>query len=453
MSSGWEYSSDTLASALKAPYSGERFTFTSISVDTRTLQAGDVFFALSGENFDGNTFAKQAMEKGAKVVVVTKALDGVPCLVVEDVQLALQEFAAHHRRQYSIPLLAITGSCGKTSCKDMIASVLGATYTVVKTQGNMNNEIGCPLSILKMNADTEFLVLEMGANHHGEIARLCEIAQPTESVITMIGAAHLEGFGNVDEVAKAKAEIMSGLSADGCFYVNVDDPYCVSIAAKYEGRKIEYGSRGDVVLKECSFDAQGEMILEIDPVGTLHLPLYVKAHAHNVLLAVAVGLRHGIKTFEAPLRDACKTTSRFKIQELAGREIIDDTYNANPDSMQVAIEALAQRPTDGARIAVLGAMLELGETAEEFHRKTGTMLGKHGINRVLVRGPYAETTVTGALESGVALAEVVESHEDMAQVLATCSQPGDSILFKGSRGMAMEKVILALTEHLNQAEA
>ena len=196
-----------------------------------------------------------------------------------------------------------------------------------------------------------------------------------------------------------------------------------------------------------------EMVLDVDPIGTLRLPLYAEAHAQNALLAVAVGLRHGITDFEAPLREACMSTSRFKIDTLAGREIIDDTYNANPDSMRVAIEALAHRPSTGQRIAVLGGMLELGDEAEDLHHKTGTELGKHDITRVFVRGPHAEALVAGALESGFAQATVVDAHEDIAQQLAECSQPGDVILFKGSRGMAMEKVIHALSEHLNRSES
>ena len=453
MSAGWTYTAEDLATALGIQYEGPGFSFSSISIDTRTLQAGDVFFALSGENFDGNDFTDQALEKGASGMVVTQAIEGKPCLVVDDVQKALQEFAAYHRRQYSIPVLAITGSCGKTSCKDLISSLLDTVYTVLKTQGNFNNEIGCPLSILNMDDDTEFLVLEMGANHPGEIKRLCEIAQPTESVITMIAEAHLEGFGSIDEVAKAKSEIMTGLSPEGCFYVNTDDPRCVSIAANYPGTTISFGTHGDdVSLNSYSFDSEGEMELDIDPIGSLRLPLYAKAHAQNVLLAVAVGIRHGITEFEAPLREACLETSRFKLYTLADREIIDDTYNANPGSMRVAIETLGQRPTSGQRIAVLGAMGELGKDAQTLHHKIGTELGKHGINRVLLRGEHAESMMAGALESGVAQAEVVESHEEMAQKIIECTAPGDVLLFKGSRSMTMEKVIQALNEQWQRDE-
>jgi len=453
MSGDWLYTSDQLAKAIRSKFLGIAFSFSSISHDTRTLEKGDIFFALSGENFDGNAFAEQAFEKGAVAVVVSKELDGIPCIVVNDVQQAIQDFAAFHRKQYSIPVLAITGSCGKTSCKDMIASLLATVYTVVKTQGNFNNKIGCPLSILQMDAETEFLVLEMGANHHGEIARLCEIAQPTESVITMIGAAHLEGFGSIDEVAKAKSEIMSGLSPEGCFYVNNNDARCVAVGERFSRETIPFGTNGDVSLNNISFNDNGEMVLDINPIGTICLPLYAEAHAQNVLLAVAVGLRHGITEFEAPLRAACSSTSRFKIHSLLGREIIDDTYNANPDSMRVAIEALSTRPCAGQRIAVLGGMLELGEEAESLHYKTGSELGKHGITKALVRGPYAEAIVAGALESGIVQAQFVEKHADMAKELAQSSQPGDVILFKGSRGMAMEKVIHALSEYLNRAES
>lgn len=444
--SGWSYTQDELVNATGGVYSGEPFTFSSVSKDTRTIKPGDLYFALSGEKFDGNDFSEDALSKGACAAVTTRDVVSGKCVVVPDVQRALQDLASHHRSRFDLPVMAITGSCGKTSCKELISAVLSTKFNVVKTQGNLNNEIGCPLSILQIDDTTDFVVLEMGANHHGEIARLCEIARPTESTITMVGAAHLEGFGSLDDVAKAKSEIMSGLPESGRYYINADDPRCVAVGEQFPGQKIRFGAGGDVSLREWAFDHNGDMVLDIDPIGTLRLPLYVPAHAQNVLLAVAVGLQHGVTEFQDSLSAACRNATRFKVYTRDGIEIIDDTYNANPSSMEVAFEALGARPGSGARIAVLGAMLELGPQSAELHRKTGTALGKHGITKVLVRGPFANELVAGAIASGVASAAVVEDHAEMASELASVIQKGDTLLFKGSRGMAMEKAIEALAD-------
>lgn len=446
MNPGWRYTSDELVKFIGAQYEGNAFTFSQLSTDTRKLQPRDLFFALSGENFDGNFFVSKAMKEGAIAAVTTRPVEGYPCLIVDDVLVALQALAKHHRSQYQIPILAITGSCGKTSCKDMIAAVLSTKYTVVKTQGNFNNAIGCPLSIMQINSSTEFMVIEMGANHVGEIAELCEIASPTESVITMIAAAHLEGFGTIEDVAKAKGEIAQGLPDSGTFYINTNDPRCKAIGEKFPGNTIAYGASGTVKLKSCKFDDSGQMLLEIDPIGTLTLPLFAEAHAENAALAITVGLNHGITEFEPALRVTSIDPSRFKVSQLDGIEIIDDTYNANPESMRVAIEALASHPVTGKRIAVLGCMGELGPDSEDLHYKTGTLLGKHGINTLLVRGDHAFVLVAGATASGVTSAEVIDAHENMANRLKELAHPGDVILFKGSRGMTMERVIAHMVQ-------
>lgn len=457
MSSGWMYTSDELVRITDAQYVGSTFECSSISTDSRKLDPGDLFFALSGENFDGTDFVEGAVDAGAVAAVSSRAVEGCPCLVVDDPLTALQKLAKHHRAQFSIPVLAITGSCGKTSCKELIASILGTKFRVVKTQGNFNNAIGCPLSIMQMDAATEFLVLEMGANHPREIEDLSTIASPTEAAITMIGTAHLEGFGTIEDVAAAKGEIVSGLPSDGVFYENTDDARCRTIGDAFAGVRVGYGRHGSVQLRACDFDESGEMNLDIDPIGRLSLPLFAEAHAQNVLLAVAVGLQHGITVFEPALREACMATSRFKVSLFNGYEIIDDTYNANPESMRVAIEALGGRPSSGQRIAVLGCMGELGSKSEDLHHKTGTLLGKHGINTVFVRGIHAESLIAGAQASGVTTAEVIDLHETMAERVSQLARTGDVVLFKGSRGMTMERVIALLagdrqveSEDLNQ---
>ena len=219
-----------------------------------SLEPGDLFFALTGENFDGNRFVGEAFSKGAVAAVTTVENEAGPCVTVDDPLQALQHFAARHREHFEIPVIAITGSCGKTSSKDLIAAVLQTRYQVVKTKGSLNNEIGLPLSLLEIDSDTEAAVLEMGANHLGEIAHLCTIAKPTEAAITLIAEAHLEGFGSLDDVAKAKSEVVFGLTESGLFYLNVEDPNCVKIANEFHGRTICFGGDTGIALESCAFN-------------------------------------------------------------------------------------------------------------------------------------------------------------------------------------------------------
>ncbi len=440
-SMGWRYTLDELARIVGAPAPGRAVTFEAVSTDTRTLAPGQVFFALSGENFDGNRFVGEAFAKGAAAAVVREAAGDGPCLVVPDPLKALQTFAAYHRNRYPIPLFALTGSCGKTGVKDLTAAVLGSRWNVVKTPGNLNNDIGCPLSLLRIDEKTDMAVIEMGANHAGEIAELCRIARPTESAITLVAPAHLEGFGTVENVARAKAEIVEGLPGDGTFYVNADNPWCVKIGEAFPGRKVVFGSKGDVVLEDLRFDEDGEMRLRVRPVGELRLPLACRAHASNVLLAVAVGLQHGIDAFEEPLRAAAAQSARFKVMQVGPLTVIDDTYNANPTSVAAALESLAARPGNGAHMAALGDMLELGAAAEEWHGRIGETAGDLGISHLFAYGPLGRHTVEGAKARVVPVTEAFDSHADIARAVFERARPGDTLLVKGSRGMRMETVI------------
>lgn len=441
---GWAYSVSELAGILGVAAPESDAVFSAVSTDSRTVKPGDCFFALSGAQFKGSDFVAEAFAKGASAAVTDVPCEGGACVTVADPLAALQQFARRHRDRYDLPLIALTGSCGKTSTKDMIAALLGTRFKVVKTQGNLNNEIGCPLSLLQIDEATQAAVIEMGANHLGEIRHLCGIARPTESAITMIGSAHLEGFGTLENVARAKGEIAEALGIGGTFYVNADDANCRRIAERFDGRKIYFGSTGNVVQKSCTCTDKGELILEIDPLGTLRLPLACRAHVTNVLLAVAIGLEHGVTEFEGPLREAIASGVRFRVLRVGNLEVIDDTYNANPSSVRASLEAAAERPSKGARFAALGEMLELGESAAELHRGIGRYAGELGIAHLYARGPNAHETVAGALETGVAHAEVIEDHEAMAAAIYERAQDGDVVLVKGSRGMRMERVVEAL---------
>jgi UDP-N-acetylmuramoyl-tripeptide--D-alanyl-D-alanine ligase len=448
---GWTYTLKQLAGIIGASTPRTDARFRAVSTDTRALKKGAVFFALSGENFDGNTFVKQAFAKGASAAVTSRRQRGGPCLVVDDPLRALQAFAAHHRAEHPIPLIAITGSCGKTTAKDMIAAVLATRFRVVKTQGNLNNEIGCPLSLLAIDRKTERAIIEMGANHAGEIAGLCAMARPNEAAVTLVAPAHLEGFGTIERVAKAKAEIMVALPETGTFYVNADNPWCVKMGTAFRGNTVTFGTRGDVVLEECRMLRTGEMRLRIAPIGTLRLPLVCRAHATNVLLAVSVGLQHGIDCFEEPLREATAASARMNMYRLGPIEVIDDTYNANPASMAAALETLSERPGKGPRFAALGDMLELGAAAGDLHREVGRVAARLGIDHVFATGEFAGEVVAGALESGAEHAERFGTHEAMAAALHALARRGSKLLAKGSRGMRMERVIEALRQRIESS--
>lgn len=441
---GWRYTLDELAARIGASAPPVSASFTAISTDTRTLKPGDVFFALSGENFDGNKFVQDAFAKGAAAAVVTAPNAAGPCLVVENPLKALQRFASAHRAQYKIPVIAITGSVGKTTSKDFTAAVLSSKFRTTKTEGNLNNDIGLPLSLLRLDAQTQVAVIEMGANHIGEIAGLCEIAKPTESSITCIGEAHLEGFGSIERVAEAKSEIAAGLGPLDTFYVNVDDPRCRRIGETCRARKVYFGREGDVSIRECRFDDAGDMVLTLDPIGTLHLPLPARAHATNVALAVAIGLQHGVTDFQAALAEAARNARRFKVMQVGPITVLDDSYNANPTSMRAALEALGERAVDGVRIAALGDMLELGSDAPRLHSEIGRKAADCGVRRLYVRGAFAQATADGALAAGCPAVEVMDSHEAIANAIAAVGEAGDCLLVKGSRGMRMERVIECL---------
>lgn len=442
------YTLNQLAKIIGAAPAGGMKPFSRVSIDTRTLQPGDVFFALTGERFDGNKFLPDAFEKGACGAVAQKKHPAGPCLVVEDVLAALQRFAAHHRGRFEMPVLALTGSCGKTTSKDMIAALLATRYNVLKTQGNLNNEIGCPLTLLKLAETTAFAVVEMGANHAGEIARLCEIARPTEAAVTIVAPAHLEGFGSVENVAAAKSEIVQALPPDGIFYVNADDAWCMKMARDFAGEKVYFGKKGGVSLEKCEVLHPGRMRLRIDPVGQLDLPLVCPAHAVNVLLAVAVALRHGVTEFDAPLREAARGAARFKILDVGPLTVLDDSYNSNPASLAAALDTLAAWPgiNNNPRLAVLGEMLELGNEAARFHREAGERAARAGVTHLFAKGPHACDTIEAARAAGVAHAEVLDDPNDIAGALRRVAKAGGVVLVKGSRGMQMERVIAALRQ-------
>ncbi len=424
-----------------------------VSTDTRTIKPGALFVALKGERFDGHDFLEDAVSKGAAAVVVAmRAADivpsGIAAVAVPDTLIALQDLARWHRSSLDIPIIGVTGSCGKTTVKELIAAVLRTRFKTTRNPLSYNNDIGVPLSILAIEEDTEVGVIEIGTNAPGEMAALCEIAQPTRAVITNIGRAHLEGFGTCDAVAKEKGALVEAVGDRGTFYVNVDDPFCRRIADRFVGRRVTYGTGDGATWRAIRIESRievGESTLDVSRLGSFTVPLVGVHNAKNALAAVAVGADFGLSRAEIQRGlDAAKPPPmRMSTVIIGGRVFLNDAYNANPESMRAAIETLACRAGGERKIAVLGDMLELGEASVPEHRELGRLVAQAGVDVLVVIGRFAQYVADGALEAGLDSDSVTvcKDHHEGARVLERVSAPGDVILVKGSRAVAMEKVL------------
>lgn len=408
----------------------------SVCTDTRKLVYGDLFFALHGANFDGNDFALQALEKGAAYVVVDRdiAPSDPRCLLVEDTLSALQALATYHRKHFDIPVIGITGTNGKTTTKELIRSVLSRKYKLLATEGNLNNHIGVPLMILRLDTSHEIALIEMGAGAPGEIQTLVEIARPNVGLITNIGRAHLQGFGSIEGVLKTKSELPEYLFAhEGTFLLNSDDALLVE---KWGTRAtLTYGTTGGYV----SGHVAGHLpYLSVEIEGdTLHTRLVGAYNLINILAAAAIG-----KYFDVPKSDLYKgieeyypTNNRSQlITRPDGTRIIIDAYNANPSSMAVAIDNLIDSPAPH-KVAILGDMLELGDATEAEHRKVVAHLAAHPEVTVLLCGSSFKSV------AGVPF-HCFEKVEDVIEHLRHSPlRPRSLVLIKGSRGIALEKVL------------
>lgn len=426
-----------------------------VSTDSRRVGPGDMFVALAGDTFDGHDYAEAAAETGAAVLVVSRnRLDriGDACrristvVAVPDTLKALQALATSHRRRFDIPLVAITGSCGKTTVKEMTASIASTELNVCCTLGNLNNEIGVPLSLLGFEPDVETGIIEMGMNHPGEIASLCAISEPTAGVITNIGRAHLEGFGSVDEVAAAKAELADFLDDTGTLFISVDDEWCRDIAGRFASRCITFGEHPMADVRAADIHA-GEFtrFTLADDTEPFEMSLPGLHSVRNALAAIAVGrwlgissehIRAGLSNFKLP-------PLRMEIAKVNDATFINDSYNANPESMAAAIDVLVQWNTTCRRIAVLGDMMELGETAGKLHRDVGVHAARAGVDLLVAVGQHARETVRGARDEGMASDLCYAFTEQAAAIgfLAGYVQEPNVFLLKGSRSTKMENVL------------
>ncbi len=412
----------------------------SVQTDTRKLKAGDIFFALKGENFNGNKFTAQAIEAGAVLAVIDEAeyaIDGKTCLV-DDVLTTLQDLARHHRQQFSIPFIAITGSNGKTTTKELVHAVLSRKYRTATTEGNLNNHIGIPLTILKIKPDAEIAVIEMGANHQQEIAGYCTYAMPDYGIITNCGKAHLEGFGGVEGVRKGKGELYDWLRAhQGTAFVMWDYDYLRTMSQGIE-KIIRYGTA------DASLEGQtvkSEPFLEVaitkgSATGTIHSQLVGDYNLPNILLAVAIG-----KHFQVPdgeIRKAIEeyqpSNSRSQLLKAGSNQIILDAYNANPSSMKLAIENFARLAAPN-KVLMLGAMAELGEESLQEHQQIIDLIAQHPWKQVvLVGGDFLKLD-----HPWISFSNSTEARQWYIEQLFEDTH----LLIKGSRSMKMEKILEA----------
>jgi UDP-N-acetylmuramoyl-tripeptide--D-alanyl-D-alanine ligase len=422
-----------------------------LSTDSRTTRPGDLFVALAGENFDGHKFVNDAFVRGAVGAVVEPKWSGktppdFALLRVAETLRAYQQIAAHYRRSLGLKVVAITGSNGKTSTKDFTAAVLARRFRVTKTEGNFNNHVGLPRTILEATAQDEIGVWEIGMNHPGEIARLAQLAQPDVAIITNIGVAHIEFLGSRAAIAQEKGDLAASLGANGTLILNSGDDFARTIAQRTSGRVIFAGvDRGEVQAREIVQTANGAEFSILEGAHHCHavLPVPGLHMVQNALLAVAAGRVFGLSLEDcaAGLAAASLAQARLQIKTIHGVQFIDDSYNANPDSAKAALRTLAELDIDGQRIAVLGEMAELGREAQKGHREVGEAAASLGINRLITLGQGSAEIAAGAQAAGLTNITVVPTAEAAADLLCETARPGDLVLVKGSRSARTERVL------------
>lgn len=433
-------------------------SFAGVSTDSRNVRRGEIFFALRGDNFDGHEFVDEALDKGAGAAVIEtgghqrangKLLIGVPSTL-----RALGDLASSWRRDFpGLKLAAITGSNGKTTTKEMAWSIVSQKYPTLKNTGNFNNLIGLPLTLLGLNESFRAAIVELGMNDFGEIRRLAEIASPDVGAITNIGRAHLEKLGGIEGVATAKGELVEGFDGNRTFVVNADDPRIVQIAENTKCNKVTYGLKSPGTMLSAGKIEQNEFsgirfLMNIDGV---EFPVELTGIGlHNVMNALcAAGIAWSFGCGKEEIKSGLEgfTPQHMRLEVLEsprGFKIINDTYNANPESMRSAIDELMMLKEDGRAIAVLGDMLELGTASEKEHTKLGEYLSSSGLDYVVACGKFGNSILNGA--GNAVQCSLAKTHGEAADIVDAIATPRDLVLIKGSRGSRMEEVTKRLIE-------
>jgi UDP-N-acetylmuramoyl-tripeptide--D-alanyl-D-alanine ligase len=441
---------------LQAMLHGADVDFSGCGTDTRTLNPGELFVALRGPRYDGHGFVADAVRRGAKAAILDHAVGAaLPVLEVKDTRLAMGRLARLWRERFAIPLVAVTGSNGKTTVKEMVASILSGCGQVLATTGNLNNDIGVPLTLFRLGGEHRYAVVEMGANHPGEIASLCGMARPTVAVVTQCAPAHIEGFGSVEGVARAKGEVFEALGPDGVAVINADDDYA-GLWLGLAGRRgtacrapIQFGLKNPADITAADLDdgdpLQGSRFVLKTPGGSMEVRLPFPGR-HNVMNALAAAASAHALGVELPaivqgLESACPVHGRLELRKGGqGARILDDSYNANPGSLKAALELLAK--CSGERWLVLGDMGELGPDAGDHHLRAGRMARESGVDRLYALGELSRRVVDGFGPAGRHFAGV----DALLTAVRGDIHPGVTVLVKGSRSMRMERVVAALQQ-------
>ncbi len=424
------------------------------STDSRSVQSGELFIPLRGDNFDGHEYLTKAVQRGAAACLSEEMIGGllVPVVKVNDTLKALGDLAAAVRRQYAGPVVGITGTSGKTTCKEMLSSILANLGEGRKSAGNFNNLIGVPLTLFGLQPEHRWAVVEMGMSDRGEIARLAEIAAPQLGIITNVGAGHLENLGGISGVARAKGELFINLPRDGVALINADDHEVRQLPVANGVRRVSYGTGPEVDVRATRITThEGSVGFDLNIGGKsqiVRLPLPGQHNVSNALAAAAAAMVLGVDLagIVSGLESFQSCPGRMELIQLTDNIVLlDDSYNANPLSVHAALDAVHDLGYPGRCIAVLGDMLELGASAPELHQDVGAMAAKR-VDWLLTIGEFAGETAQGAKAAGMPKQRVIttESHDELISRLQELLQAGDQVLIKGSRGMRMEKVTAAL---------
>lgn len=427
----------------------EEIEVSGISTDSRIVKSGQLFVPLAGDNFDGHDYISTAMQFCAATLSARKLSAEIPVIYVEDTLKAYGNIAKGYREMVNPKVIGITGSVGKTTTKEMVSSVMAEKFNTAKTEGNFNNHVGLPKTILSAELDAEVMVLEMGMNHFGEMSYLTSIAKPDMAIITNIGTSHIEFLGSREGILKAKLEITEGLKEDGVLILNGDEPMLWALKGTLPYRTIYFGIENykcDLVAKNIQYynDGVGFYVNGLQEDFEVYVPAPGRHTVYNALAAVVAGLVSEVEPsgIQEALSNFENAGMRQKIYDVNGMTIIEDCYNAGPESMEAALAVLGQRACTGRRIAVLGDMLELGNSSMAEHYKVGRLAAIHA-DMLFAFGNHAQRMVVGAVTGGMPAKRIThcESHEQMAKLVRSIARNGDVLLFKGSRGMKMEYVL------------
>ncbi|MBI1746035.1 MAG: UDP-N-acetylmuramoyl-tripeptide--D-alanyl-D-alanine ligase [Acidobacteria bacterium] len=434
----------------------------SLSIDSRTLNAGDLFFAISGPHFDGHSFVEEALNRGACGAVVSqdhsqfRGLTGATIIQVADTTRALQEVGALARARWRRPVVAVTGSMGKTTTKDMIAKVLEGVGSVLKSQGNLNNQFGLPLTLYQLDASHDLAVVEMGMNHPGELVRLCEIAEPSVGVYTNVAPVHLENFSSVEAIAAAKAELAHYMDSRGTVIYNMDDPYVERIGRSFRGATLSYGVDSAAEVTAHDIVAGGLSTTRFtacyrDQAQEVTIAMIGKHNVYNALAAIATGVHFGLNLslIARQMATLCPSARRGEVLHfIEGFTLIDDSYNSNPQALREMITTFSQITGYRRRMVAVGAMLELGPQSGELHRECGRFIARAPVDELLCVGEESRRLGEGAMAEGLSPSHVhfFPDAVSAGAFLCTLAGHGDLLLVKGSRGIRMDRAVAKIKE-------